>query len=133
MSEDNRYTIAVDFDGVIHSYRTPWMGHGVIPDIPVPGAIEWLNEISKSFRVVFHTTRGSCGVGKAAVMMWLRRHGYTATGAITVTNEKIPAIVYIDDRGYRFTGRNFPDAQQIHKMRPWNKPKKKEVTVATTK
>ena len=34
--------ICVDFDGVIHSYKSGWRGVAVIPDPPVPGAIEWL-------------------------------------------------------------------------------------------
>ena len=37
-----KFTVAVDFDGVIHSYTTLWFTASVIPDPPVPGAIEWL-------------------------------------------------------------------------------------------
>ena len=33
-------TILVDFDGVIHSYTSVLKGARVIPDLPVPGAIE---------------------------------------------------------------------------------------------
>ena len=35
-------TILLDFDGVIHSYTSGWKGAGVIPDPPVPGAIDFL-------------------------------------------------------------------------------------------
>ena len=40
----NNPIICVDFDGVIHSYTSGWKGIDVIPDDPVPGAIEWLEE-----------------------------------------------------------------------------------------
>lgn len=39
-----RYTLAVDFDGVLHQYTTPWSNAATIPDPPVDGAIAWLNE-----------------------------------------------------------------------------------------
>src|SRR5690348_3599913 len=36
--------ICVDFDGVVHSYSSGWKGVSVIPDPPVPGAIEWIRD-----------------------------------------------------------------------------------------
>lgn len=126
MSEEKKWTIAVDFDGVIHSYTSPWESAEVIPDPPVPGVIDWLNEMTKKFKVVIFTTRGKTENGRIAVMMYLRKHGYKPTeeyGIVTplVTAEKPPALVYIDDRGYRFDGVHFPTAQEIHAMKPWNK------------
>ena len=35
--------LAIDFDGVLHSYSSGWKGSRNIPDPPVDGAIEWLN------------------------------------------------------------------------------------------
>lgn len=35
--------IAVDFDGVLHSYISGWKGARNIPDPPTPGAIRWLS------------------------------------------------------------------------------------------
>jgi hypothetical protein len=117
-----RYTVAVDFDGVIHSYTSPWAGADVIPDPPVPGAIEWLLEISKKFTVVLFTTRGETNAGQYAVRAWLDKHGWPSGRAWPdVTNSKPHALVYIDDRAWRFEGR-FPTAHEIHGMRPWNKP-----------
>jgi hypothetical protein len=119
-AEGERYTVAVDFDGVIHSYTTPWVNAWTIPDPPVEGAIDWLNEISKKFEVVIFTTRGKEQIGRNAVLRWLKDRGFT--GIAEVTAVKPPALVYIDDRGYRFTGpTSFPTAQQIHNLRPWNK------------
>jgi hypothetical protein len=124
----DRYTVAVDFDGVIHSYTSAWVSEEFIPDPPVEGAIEWLNEISRHFTVVIHTTRGRTFEGRAAVFHYLRDHGYTGgtaeSGGIKVTHEKIPALVYVDDRGWRFTGPgSFPTVREIHEARPWNRTK----------
>lgn len=121
--EGEKYTICVDFDGVIHSYTSPWVSPEVIPDPPVPGAIDWLNEIQSKFAVVIHTTRAVTPLGQAAVVEWLDANGCLGAIEMMVTNTKEPALVYIDDRGYRFTGANFPTAREIHEARPWNKQK----------
>ena len=117
-----RYTICVDFDGVIHSYTSPWQ-EGKIPDPPVPGALEWLAEMVKKFKVVILTARGKDKDQGALVRLWLIEHGLPSGVALEleVTNVKPPALLYIDDRAYRFTGDNFPGAHEIHQMHPWNK------------
>src|SRR5688572_12476798 len=113
-----RGTVAVDFDGVLHSYTSPWVNAETIPDPPVPGAIEWLTEISKHFDIVIHTTRGTRMDGRVAVSEWLEKYGFHGPRAIT--HEKLPALIYLDDRAWRFDG-SFPTADQIHDFRPWNK------------
>ena len=125
--KDQQYTVAVDFDGVLHSYTSPWVNAETIPDPPVPGAIEWLREIVKDFQVIIFTTRGKTDAGRAAVIAWLLKHGLheAMAGGVSfpVTAEKPPALVYLDDRAIRFEGPGtFPTAQQIHAARPWNKP-----------
>jgi hypothetical protein len=117
----NRYTVAVDFDGVIHSYSSPWVSHEHIPDPPVAGAIEWLNDIADDFDVVILTTRGATLEGRIAVGEWLDAHGFTRYREVTA--QKVAALIYLDDRAVRFDGSNFPDAQAIHAARPWNKPR----------
>lgn len=114
-----QYTVAVDFDGVIHSYTSPWEGADVIPDPPVKGSIEWLCEISNHFVVVIHTTRGETRKGREAVAQYLQDNGFMRP--VKITNEKIPALVYVDDRGYRFDGVNFPSRNDVHRLIPWNK------------
>jgi hypothetical protein len=118
-----KYTVCCDFDGVIHSYTSKWIDAATIPDPPVPGAIEWLNDISRKFRVIIFTTRGKEYAGQQAVKLWLREHGYEAP-SIEVTAEKPPALIYLDDRAVRFDGKNFPTGDQIHReLIPWNKRK----------
>lgn len=125
VGEMKKYTVCVDFDGVIHSYTTPWVAPEVIPDPPVPGAIEWLHEMSAGFRVVIHTTRARTAEGCLAIYKWLAENGYEGDG-VEASYEKVPALIYIDDRAWRFTGSNFPSKEEIHAARPWNKRKNTE-------
>lgn len=119
---EHNYTIAVDFDGVIHSYSSPWTAAHEIPDPPVEGAIDWLNVMAGKFAVVIFTTRGKTVEGRDAVIDYLMNNGYrTDVDVPEVTDCKPPALIYVDDRGYRFTGANFPSAEEVHRLRPWNK------------
>ena len=109
-------TIAVDFDGVIHAYSKGW-SDGTIYDDPVPGSIASLEALTRAgFSVFIHTTRNA-----ELVAGWLRKRGLSAmsddelaangesvgkfwnnTDKILVTDRKLPAIAYIDDRAIRF-------------------------------
>jgi hydroxymethylpyrimidine pyrophosphatase-like HAD family hydrolase len=92
----NVKTIATDFDGVIHRYSKGWQD-GLIYDPPMDGAIEKINMlIAKGFKVVVFTAREDLD----AVRDWLSVWGFPT---LEVTNQKIPAIAYIDDRAIRFT------------------------------
>lgn len=72
-----RYTLAVDFDGVIHRYDSPWVAPHVIPDGPVDGALDWLLAAVEKFEVVIFSTRRKTWRGRRAVRRWLRKHvGY---------------------------------------------------------
>lgn len=102
-----RYRIAVDFDGVIHRYGKGWHD-GTIYDEPMPGAREALARIHRRYRVVILTTRvnptlhgGDAQL--ASVEAWLERHGFVKGEHYDeVTHEKVPALVYIDDRALHF-------------------------------
>lgn len=120
-SAGDPYTIAVDFDGVIHSYMSDWVSAEVIPDPPVDGVIDWLNRMAVKFTIVVFTTRGATVEGRDAVMDYLHLHGFRDDVEVEVTDQKPPALVYIDDRAYRFTGANFPTVEEVHRLRPWNK------------
>ena len=116
-----RPTVAVDFDGVIHSYATPWLSESHCPDPPVPGAIPFLGLLlAEKLNVVIHTTRGRTTEGRLAVLEYLAKHGMDTRG-ISVTHEKPPALVYIDDRAYRFDGSNWPTVGEIFRLKPWHK------------
>ncbi len=130
-----KYTISVDFDGVIHSYTTPWINAHTIPDPPVEGAIAWLIQMVQCFNVVIFSTRCRTWRGRRAMRKWLRGHGelyweslITGThryglNSIRFSYTKPPALIYLDDRAVRFTGPGtFPTKDDIHQQYiPWNK------------
>lgn len=123
------YTIAVDFDGVIHRYDTKWINAHTIPDPPVVGAIEWLGRLVQTLDVVIYSTRCRTWRGRRAIRAWLKKYSGTiwneSVGAVGIEQvklsfEKPAALVYIDDRAWRFDG-SFPTAEELLKARPWNK------------
>lgn len=98
--------VAVDFDGVLHSYTSGWTGP-YPKNPPNPGAVlavEALIEVG--YEVVVMTTRASTIEGEAAVIAWLEYHGFPP---LPVTSHKIPALAYIDDRAVTFRNDNWPD------------------------
>lgn len=126
-AKNERYTVAVDFDGVLHAYLTPWVNAHTIPDAPIEGAIEWLWRTVQKFDVVIYSTRCKTWRGRRAVKAWLAKYSgnlYHESAAsrgvedVRLSYEKPPALVYLDDRAMRFEG-VFPTPQQIHIARPW--------------
>ena len=126
-----RQTISVDFDGVLHSYRTPWINAHTIPDEPVSGAIEWLYRLVQDFDVVIQSTRCKTWRGRMAIRAWLKKHagtiwyesmGMNGIEGVRLSYKKLPAIVYIDDRAYRLDGVTFPSNKQLRAMLPWGRP-----------
>lgn len=109
-------TVAVDFDGVIHAYSRGW-ADGSIYDEPLPGALDGLRTLMQHAAVFIHTTREA-----EPVAGWLRAHDIRAhteremaaggepvgtfwnrQDIVLVTNRKLPAVAYLDDRAVRFT------------------------------
>ncbi|MAF04943.1 MULTISPECIES: hypothetical protein [unclassified Herbaspirillum] len=129
--------ICVDFDGVIHSYKSGWKGVSVIPDDPVPGAIEWIMEHLpcpdgicamapeyKGPEVVIYSSRSKSWFGRRAMKKWLIKHGlpyqYITEGILKFPVKKPAAFLTIDDRAICFDG-TFPNAQEMMSFKPWNK------------
>lgn len=118
-----RPTICLDFDGVLHSYTSGWKGHAVIPDPPVPGAIEFIVDLlNAGFVVAICSTRCVRWSGRRAIRRWLRAHaGGSLRGAIDnvrIVKAKPPAILTIDDRAVQFTG-TFPTIEAVRAFKPW--------------
>lgn len=91
--------ICLDFDGVL---TTKWPGRGE-PEAPVEGAAEFVSYLQHSgYDVVVLSNRAATNSGRQTIWEWLMRHGFPE--GIRVTNEKPAALLYIDDRGYRFSG-----------------------------
>lgn len=121
MSDDPfRYTICVDFDGVLHQYDGDWQGHHVIPGDACPGAIEWLEEITQGFEVAILSTRGSTIDGLSAILDWVaERCSPNVMEHLRVVSIKPPALLYVDDRAWRFDGTNWPSKGDVHNALPW--------------
>lgn len=124
-------TVLIDFDGVIHSYTSGWQGHEIIPDSPMPGAIQWLRELiaSEDIEPVIYTTRVgwtsdeevlAAEKALAAIKQWLYLEGLSAEeiSRLPITAQKRPAVLLIDDRAFQFQG-TFPTEHFIRNFEPW--------------
>lgn len=63
--------LSLDFDGVIHSYTSGWQGALVIPDPPVPGALQFIVEAMEWFEVNIFSSRSKGEHGRRAMEQWL--------------------------------------------------------------
>jgi hypothetical protein len=109
-----RRTICLDFDGVIHSYRSGWCGADVIPDPPIHGSREAIARLRKSFRVVVHSARSATPEGREAIEAWLKKHNIDVDEVCTY---KPPASIYVDDRAVPFRGDWDQVIAAIHEFR----------------
>lgn len=110
-------TVVMDFDGVIHSYKSGWQGQEVIPDPAVPGIREVINELrAKEYRVVVVSTRCSTDGGIRAVRAYLAENGIEVDD---VCKEKPPAVCYIDDRAICFRGYVGDLVSQVVNFKSW--------------
>ena len=112
----NKKTVVFDFDGVIHSYTSGWIGDTAIPDPPFPGIREAIVDIRKKYRVVVVSTRCASEEGKAAIKEWLAKYDIVVDD---ITKEKPPAVVYIDDRAICFDGHADLLAARIEAFQPF--------------
>lgn len=114
-----KQTIVLDFDGVVHSYESGWCGADVIPDRPTRGAKEAIAKLRETYTVVIVSSRCHQPGGIFAIEQWLQLHGIVVD---SVTNDKPPHIVVVDDRGFRFEGDWDAVIQGIPAAAvPWNK------------
>jgi len=86
-------TIAIDFDGVIHTYKG-WRD-GLL-DVPIPGMKEFIMMLqTRGAEVVVFSTREA-----PIIEAWLELHNFPR---LEVTNEKLKRFsVFIDDRNMLF-------------------------------
>ncbi len=101
----NKKVIAVDFDGVIHDYSKGWQGGEIYGDIIKDAKYALKRLMDDRFSVVIFTARVlNDEVQEIKVFDWLNKNGFNlGVHYDKLTSDKIPALVYIDDRGIRFT------------------------------
>lgn len=124
--------LCLDFDGVIHSYASGWKGADVIPDPPVPGALQFIAAAVEHFTVAVYSSRSGQPGGVQAMQQWLgywsvdERYGMPSDfnhglwGEILWPLEKPAALVTLDDRAITFTG-HWPSLDWLRAFKPWNK------------
>lgn len=104
-------TVAFDFDGVIHSYTSGWRGIDIIPDPPVPGIKNVIDNLREDgYEVVIYSTRCNQDSGREAVWKWLEKYDIHVNG---LSSQKPIAFCYIDDRAINFHGQSDTLYQQI--------------------
>jgi hypothetical protein len=125
--------LLIDFDGVLHSYKSGWTGACNIPDPPIPGAIKWLDSLVedgeavcamasrfREFDVCIFSSRSRYWGGRKAMKRWLVKWGFPAD---KIENVRFPlmkpaAFLLIDDRAFKFEGR-FPSIAEMLAFKPW--------------
>ena len=107
--------LCLDFDGVIHSYTSGWLGYNIIPDNPVRGAKEFIEKSSEFFEIYVFSTRCNRTEGIEAIKKWLLKWGFPK---LNVVFEKPPAFLTIDDRAIQFNG-EWPEIEVLKNFRTW--------------
>lgn len=88
--------LMIDLDGVLNDYDGDYEPFSIPP--PKPNVKEFLNKLSKNYKLVLFSAR-PC----QPVKIWLNIHGLNSYFA-EVTSIKRPAHAYIDDRAITFKG-----------------------------
>ena len=109
--EEDVKNISIDFDGVIHDWNKGWHD-GTCYGEPIEGALEAVKLLSEKYRIIIFTAKCKPDrplvngkTGKQLVLEWLKK--YDLLDYISeVTHEKPRAMIYIDDKGYRFQSWN---------------------------
>ncbi len=116
--------VCFDFDGVIHSYVSGYLGDDVIPDPPVPGIKEAIDRLREAgYQVVVLSSRSASREGREAMREWFAEYGITIDGIYTT---KPSARCYVDDRAVCFDGDPSKLFDIIDNFEPWwktNPPK----------
>lgn len=103
--------IAIDFDGVIHN---DYLGYndGTIYGNPIEGSIQSIKKLSKSYILKIYSCKSNperplIGGKTGTDLIWEWLEKYEIKDCITdVVWGKPNAIIYIDDKGYKFENWN---------------------------
>lgn len=123
--------LAVDFDGVVHSYEKGWQ-NGEIYGTLVPGFLAWSVAAARHFRLVVYSSRSKSAEHREAMKAWMRRQVVERLmpneidrwlAEFDFAAEKPPAFLTIDDRAIQFRGDWsvwWLQPDRLLKFKPWN-------------
>lgn len=109
------HAVAFDFDGVIHKYSKSWQDGSIYDEVNV-GVLDIINTLMmNNIPCIIMSTRDP-----QQIKDWWNEQGfdiktkvldfntvfYNDCDYLGITNRKIAAQLYIDDRAYRYTGQN---------------------------
>jgi hypothetical protein len=126
ISPDRKKTVAVDFDGVINSYKSGWKGPAETDELVI-GAAHALRELFElGHKIIVFSTRANTPEGEETIRDYIMEVTETPEiyNSIEVTDRKPVADVYIDDRAIPFTGDWKETLEQIKNFEPWTKREK---------
>lgn len=133
----NRQTLALDFDGVIHSYEKGWQD-GTIYGTVTPGFFDWAKEMSKHFTLVVYSSRSRTPAGRGHMKRWLKAQWRLVGGAGRMPDfefaaTKPPAWLTIDDRCICFEGHwEHMTKERLQSFRPWHDNRRQNDASART-
>ena len=133
----NKPVLCLDFDGVCHSYISGWQGADVIPDEPVDGLFEFLEQAKEVFDIQIFSSRSNQAGGVEAMQRWFGTHyaeyisrtkpelkqkvdKISYPDYLSFPTEKPIAFIGLDDRVITFDGR-WPDVNSLLNFQPWYK------------
>ena len=120
------HAVVFDFDGVIHKYTKGWL-NGDIYDEPNEEVIKIIKTLmSNDIPCVIMSTRdpeqikewwNKQNIGIPAKVLDFNVMFHNNCHYIGITNRKVVAQLYIDDRGYKYTGQSmdtfFEDLRRV--------------------
>jgi hypothetical protein len=94
--------IGLDFDGVLHTYER-WTGYEPEGD-PIEGSLTFVRQlVDDGYDPFVFSSRADCEYGRYCIQRWLLAHDFPA---MEITQTKLPAAAYVDDRAVAFQPQN---------------------------
>ena len=111
VNNDQSKNLGIDFDGVIHDDNLGFHD-GTIYGEPIKGSIESIKFLSNHFNIIIFTAKAKADrplvngkTGAELVGDWLLKHDLLKYIS-EITAEKPRALLYVDDKGFRFENWN---------------------------
>ena len=137
-------TLCFDFDGVINSYKSGWNANDVtdLPDKPVWHTFKMMHlYVQHNFILAVFSGRSQIPRGIGAMQDYIgywddiyrenvdlfvddskRQNLSPIIDSMFFPENKPGALIYFDDKGFRFNGKNLPSIEELLQLSiPWHK------------